>query len=237
MTHHASSDRVREIGMRTCASRVAVIALDWNGTVVEDADRARTATNAVLAARGIGALDERAFGAAFRLPLSAFFAELGVPERGMAPAVAQWNRVMATLPARLVVGARRLLAAASVAGIPVGVVSAADRDLVLGDARDLGVDQALSFVVGAVVDKAVPLAELVRLADGAVLYAGDAEHDIDAALRAGAVPLGVATGYRPAAALRAAGAVAVLDDLGEFADHVAGGFRGIAVEVGWRGRG
>lgn len=200
---------------------VAMLVLDWNGTMVEDADRARDATNIVLSERGLDALDIGEFSAAFRLPLAGFFTDLGVRPADVPVVVSAWNRAMRAAPARLSGGARRLLAAARDRGIPVGIVSAAERELVLGDARALGVCDDLAFVLGSVVDKAEPLAALVAAADGPVLYVGDAEHDVEAALRAGAIPIGVATGYRPASALAAAGAVIVLADLGMLADRLA----------------
>jgi phosphoglycolate phosphatase-like HAD superfamily hydrolase len=55
--------------------------------------------------------------------------------------------------------------------------------------------------------------QLVRTASGPVLYVGDTEYDILEALAAGATPVGFASGYRPPAALLAAGALAVVDDL------------------------
>jgi phosphoglycolate phosphatase-like HAD superfamily hydrolase len=59
-----------------------LVAFDWNGTLVDDSEQARAATNEVLAHRGLGPLDAVTFSDRFTLPLSEFFARLGwtVPE-------------------------------------------------------------------------------------------------------------------------------------------------------------
>jgi len=63
---------------------------DWNGTLVDDADRAWPATAAVVRARGLAAIDRAGFTAAFRLPLRDFLADLGVNDE-LDGAVEQWN--------------------------------------------------------------------------------------------------------------------------------------------------
>jgi phosphoglycolate phosphatase len=55
-----------------------LVLFDWNGTIVADADRARVATNGVLARRELPTLDAERFPYAFRLPLGVMFGELGV---------------------------------------------------------------------------------------------------------------------------------------------------------------
>lgn len=60
------------------------------------------------------------------------------------------------------------------------------------------------------------------LEHGASVYVGDHVQDVEAAVRAGAVPVGVATGPCSPAELADAGAAAVLDDLTAFPDWLSG---------------
>ncbi|MFM9107605.1 MAG: HAD family hydrolase, partial [Chloroflexota bacterium] len=98
-------------------------------------------------------------------------------------------------------------------GRPGGVISAAHTRAVEADADRLGIRPWLRFLIGDAQPKSVPLRELVALGEGPVIYAGDTEYDIAEAIAAGAAPVGFGGGYRPAEALLAAGAIAVIDDL------------------------
>ena len=51
------------------------------------------------------------------------------------------------------------------------------------------------------------------VSDRPLIYVGDSEYDMTEAIAAGAIPVGYAGGYRPAEALLAAGAIAVVNDL------------------------
>jgi phosphoglycolate phosphatase-like HAD superfamily hydrolase len=86
-----------------------------------------------------------------------------------------------------------------------------------------GLDEHLDFEIGGygsvsehrpeLVLEAVRLATAKHNREFRVVVIGDTPHDVDAALRHGAVAIGVATGRSSAAELRAAGAHFVLDDL------------------------
>lgn len=94
-----------------------------------------------------------------------------------------------------------------------------------------GLDRYFDTTIGGYGDDDAVRSELVRRsrrrAEAAygpfgaedVLVIGDTEHDVAAALAAGVVAVGVATGATPPAELAAAGAHHVLDDLGDI-DHV-----------------
>jgi phosphoglycolate phosphatase-like HAD superfamily hydrolase len=191
----------------------SLVACDWNGTLVADADRARGATGVVLARRGLHPLTRRAFRDCFRLPLTAFFQDLGVTSGDLDRAVREWNRALLEIPASSAPGLTTMLEGLASADVPVGVVSAADRTVVEQDARRLGVLDSLAFIQAGVTDKARSLAALVAARAAPVVYLGDTEHDVAAARRAGAVPVAVSYGYRPGSALLAAGAALLLSDL------------------------
>lgn len=190
------------------------IAFDWNGTLADDLPRAAAATDTVLGSFALPEIGPERFAAAFRLPLRAFFRELGVPVPDLPAAEAAWNAAMAAGTATAATGARELLEAARDRGFRIVVVSAADPDVVRADARKLGLLDHLDAVVGAADPKSAALADLVTGSGGAaVLYVGDTEYDVTEALQAGATAVGYSGGYRPAAALTAAGAAVVVGDL------------------------
>ncbi len=182
--------------------------------MVDDAERACDATNVVLGQFALSNLSLGEFLEAFELPLERFFAGLGVADPDLATAGDVWNSEMAAHPTRLARGAEAMLASALAYGLPVGVVSAAATEAVEADAEQLGIRSSLSFVTGRAASKRSVLQRLVEEADGRVLYLGDTEYDMIEAVAAGAIPIGVAGGYRPAAALSNAGATYILDDLG-----------------------
>jgi len=191
----------------------AIVALDWNGTTVDDSLRTRACLNAALAPFGVGPLDHAAFSDNFMLPMEAMMARLGIAPEQVDAAVTAWNDEIADQPAPLARGAEALLRGLHAQGRPGGVISAAYLSAVAADAERLGIRQWLRFMVGDAQPKSEPLRELVALGEGPVIYVGDTEYDVTEAIAAGAVPVGFAGGYRPAEALLAAGAVAVIDDL------------------------
>lgn len=220
-TDEGSSDMEAAMRLATEAtssgSSVAIIACDWNGTLVDDAQRACAATNDVLTQLGLSLLDQEAFRTTFVLPLDRYFAVLGVPTASLEWAELVWNQRLMAQAAHLRRGATAFLSAAGEAQIPVGIVSAAATDAVERDAEQLGVRSRLAFVTGGVRRKREELRRLVESGSGVVLYVGDTEYDIEEALAAGATPVGVTWGYRPAEALVAAGATVVLQEWEELA--------------------
>lgn len=193
--------------------RPAVL-LDWNGTAVDDLDRAYRATCGVLASRRLATLSVGEFRAGFRLPLAGWFGDLGVPVPVRAAAERQWNGLMAARPARLRPDAELLLAALARRNAFVGVVSAASPTVVVNDLLAAGAADLVSVVLAGVTDKAAALRSFTsQRGTGSVFYVGDSEHDMTSARNGGAVPVGYARGYRPGAALRAAGADHLIDDL------------------------
>jgi phosphoglycolate phosphatase len=193
----------------------ALVVLDWNGTTVDDAARTHMCLNAALAPFEVGPFDEAAFAARFKLPMEAMMADLGVAPADIDAAVRAWNAEISDHPAPLAPGVDRLLRGLHARGRPAGVISAAHRVALEADAERLGIRPRLRFLIGDAQPKSKPLAELVARGEGPVVYVGDTEYDVTEATAAGAVPVGYAGGYRPAAALLAAGALAVIADLAD----------------------
>ncbi|MEO3795989.1 HAD hydrolase-like protein [Nonomuraea sp. B10E15] len=189
-----------------------LLAFDWNGTLVDDAERARRAVNRVLGAHDAATLTPAEFKHTFTLPMRRFFLAAGVPEEQLGAAEKQWNEEMAAHDAPLSAGAVDILRAAADQRVRVVVVSAAAPDAIMKDARALRVDHLLGQVIGSVRDKAAELTRLVA-ESGRVIYVGDVEYDMCCAVEAGAYPVGFGGGYRPASALAEAGADIVIWNL------------------------
>jgi phosphoglycolate phosphatase-like HAD superfamily hydrolase len=191
------------------------VLFDWNGTLVDDRARAWAATRATLAvcAPERPVPTDEALVAAWRLPVDAFFVALGVDPPRAAAAERLWNVEMATETPTLRAGAAELLTELRRLGATVGVVSAGLPSMVVRDVVATHVAGVLDVLVAGVGDKREVLRAVA--AQGPVTFVGDSEGDVSAARAAGAVPLGIAGGYRPGDALHAAGAAAVLEHLGD----------------------
>jgi phosphoglycolate phosphatase-like HAD superfamily hydrolase len=198
----------------------ATVLFDWNGTLVDDRRRAWAAARATLAvcAAGGAAPTDEALMDAWRLPVASFFVALGVAPQRAAAAERLWNVEMATQTPVLRDGAIELLTELRHLGATVGVVSAGQPSMVLRDVVATHVAGLLDVVVAGVGHKRHVLDALARR--GRLTFVGDSEGDVTAAIAAGAMPIAVAGGYRPAAALESAGAAAVLHRLHDLLVHL-----------------
>ena len=73
---------------------MSAVLFDLNGTLVDDVPRATRCTSAVLTGVGLPSVSREEFRDAFRLPLTDFFASLGVPDGGLEQAVTDWSAAM-----------------------------------------------------------------------------------------------------------------------------------------------
>jgi phosphoglycolate phosphatase len=190
----------------------AQIVFDWNGTILDDAERTLAALNAVLADLGREQLDDETFRHAFGLPLEAMLADLGLASDEIDPAVSAWYEGIEAREAPLSPGATETIDALQVRGTPAGIISAASSASVERDAYRLGIRDKLAFLRPAAASKEAALRE-VMVSSRPLIYVGDSEYDMTEAIAAGAIPVGYAGGYRPVEALLAAGAIAVVGDL------------------------
>ncbi|MGH2552042.1 MAG: HAD family hydrolase, partial [Thermomicrobiales bacterium] len=118
-------------------------------------------------------------------------------------------------------GVLELLIAVKARGIPVGIVSAASEQVVRSDAKQLGIEESLSIIVGDSRVKSAALREISTTVGGRLLYCGDTEYDIIEAKVAGAIPVGFAGGYRPGTELRKVDPLVVIDDFSEIAEALS----------------
>lgn len=191
---------------------VDVVACDWNGTLVNDRERAYAATCAVVAHRGLDLPLIDDFLADFRLPLRSLLAHYGVLT-DVRRAIEEWNGVMAQFPARVMPGAEPMLAALVAQGTPVAVVSAASAAVIKSDMSLLGLSPYIDTVFDLADPKRAALHELRRRHGAVIAFVGDTEYDVAEAQAAGAISIGFSGGYRPAEALLAARADHVVSEL------------------------
>jgi len=193
-------------------SRPFIIVCDWNGTLVDDGDRVWEATHAVLDRLGLPTPGRADFFDRWCLPLGRLFEELGVPSAQLDGAVRDWNDEVSARTATLAEGARRMIEDLHSMGGSVGVVSAAAVKVIDRDVARLSLMGVLDFVIGDADPKRAAIRAIARRPIQ-VLYVGDTEYDIIEARAAGVWAIGYGAGYRPSAALAAAGADYVIERL------------------------
>lgn len=194
---------------------IGEVVLDWNGTVVADRSRAVEATNLVLAAYDLAPITDAEFGRLFSLPLRRFLGRLRVPAAALADAETRWNYRSIERETELSKGAMELLVACWRRGVPVGILTAADPDVVAADAMRLGIRSFLAWIAGPSQDKAADLQARIT-GVGRVAYVGDTADDICYARRAGALAVAFTGGYHNADQLREAGPDLMVNDLSQF---------------------
>lgn len=190
-----------------------IVACDWNGTLLDDAQRVWDAARLTLARRGLPQPGREEFFGRWRLPLRDLFRDLGIEPANVAPAVDEWNEEVGLREAKLAPGALAVLRSLRDAGVAVGVVSAIAPRVLENDLERVGLAAQLDFVVGGAEPKRRVLAALAQHESARVVYVGDTEYDMVEARAAGAWAIGFGAGYRPAAALLRAGAHEVIDRL------------------------
>lgn len=202
----------------------AVVLFDWNGTIVLDADRARTALNGVLSSHGLPLLGVHEFAERFRLPMRDLFSDLGIAEPELARSEADWNLGMLGAHPIAREGASTGLAALAASGARIGIVSAASDLSIAADLGALALPVRWDLVRGSVADKAAVLREE---RGSSAFYVGDTVYDIESALAAGFRAVGVSGGYTAPSRLRDAGAEWIISSLDEL-PHLVGAKVGTA---------
>jgi phosphoglycolate phosphatase len=195
------------------ANRPFIVACDWNGTLVDDGERAWQAAEAVLGRLGLQAPGRADFFARWRLPLGSLFEDLGVAGPQLDGAVRDWNDEVGARPATSAPGVLEMIRGIRSMGGGVGIVSAAAVHVIERDVDRLGLTGILDFVVGDAEPKRAALRAIRPNRPAKVMYVGDTEYDIIEARAAGIWAIGYGGGYRPSSALAAAGADHVIERL------------------------
>ncbi len=193
---------------------MTVIGFDLDMTLVDSADAIVACVAHTCAVYGVEA-DDAAVRATVGLPLDQVFPGL-IPGVAYADALEVYRDHYLThglVMQSLLPGAREALEAVTRDGFQVVVISAKKDSHVQAVLDTVGLESFVNEVVGErfAETKADALRER-----GALVYVGDHVGDVVGALGAGAVAVAVATGPTSRAALVAAGADLVLDDLTGF---------------------
>ena len=190
-----------------------LVLLDWNGTVMDDLDRAVSATNDAIAGHGIHRMERAAFQDSFTLPMKSWLRGMGIPDTATAEVEKRWNASMeAPAPAREKVAETLNLLRRR--GVVTGVVTAASHAVLVRDISHNGLDGIFDQVRTSVRDKAACLASLRHLGTRAY-YMGDTAYDMSSARDAGYSSISIGGGYQRPDTLAAAGADYHLDKFEE----------------------
>jgi len=174
------------------------VLFDWDGTLVDSAERTFACYVKVFAAYGI-AFDQAAFEHTYSPDWYRTYEEVGLPREVWPEADARWLACYTTAPSLLLPGARETLERLAEAGRLQGLVSSGDGSRVRREIEELGLARFFGVVVcggETACRKPHPEPLLVAIsrlgvAAGATAYVGDSPEDVAMAKSAGVVSVGV----------------------------------------------
>ena len=211
------------------------IVFDWDGTLVDSLPGIFDANLRVLSEYGVP-FDEERYRAAYIPDWRVMYQRLGLREEDLEAAGARWLELYReTDAARLLPGAADSLRRLADAGFVLGLVTAGDEDVVVGQMERFGVAGLLPIRVFGTDDVAAKphpepllraLGQLER-ADRAHLarYVGDVPDDMRMARAVGALGIGIESSIGLREDLLRAGATAVFPSVARFVDELLGGVR------------
>lgn len=192
----------------TRASGHRAVLFDWDGTLVDSAERTFRCYQQVFASHGIG-FDRAAFERSYSPDWYRTYEHVGLPPSAWSDADARWVACYDSEPSRLVPGAREALDRLAAAGRVLGIVSSGDAARVRAEMASLGVAGLFATAVcGGETARRKPhpepmLVALERLGLKAseCAYVGDSPEDVAMARAAGSWAVGVPGGFPNRAAL------------------------------------
>jgi HAD superfamily hydrolase (TIGR01509 family) len=195
----------------TARDGLRAVLFDWDGTLVDSAEKSYRCYVKVFSAYGI-VYDRATFARTYSPDWYRTYVEIGLPREVWAEADARWLDCYDTEPSRLFPGARVALERLAERGIVQGVVSSGDPRRVRRELVTLGVDSFFAVVVcGGETAERKPhpeplLLALDRLAirPAEAAYVGDSPEDVLMAKSAGTFAVGVPGGFPNGQALAAA---------------------------------
>lgn len=186
------------------------ILFDWDGTLVDSAERTFRCYTQVFSVHGI-AFDRADFERTYSPDWYQTYEQVGLPRDAWADADARWIACYETEPGGLVGGARASLERLAAAGFLLGVVSSGDGARVRSEMEAYAVAPLFATAVcGGETARRKPHPEPLLLALGRLglppsqcAYVGDSPEDVAMAKAAGVRAVGIPGGFPNRAALAA----------------------------------
>ncbi len=188
--------------MLTASDGLRAVLFDWDGTLVDSAEKSYRCYVRVFSGYGIR-YDHALFERTYSPDWYRTYEEVGLPRQAWQEADERWLECYKDEPSRLVPGAREALQRVAGRGLVQGLVSSGDPDRVREELRTLGLGDFFAAVVcGGETERRKPdpqplLAALERLAvpPAHAAYIGDSPEDVLMAKSAGALAVGVPGGF------------------------------------------
>jgi phosphoglycolate phosphatase len=205
------------------------VLFDWDGTLVDSAEKSYRCYVRVFSAHGI-AYDRAEFERTYCPDWYRTYELVGLPREAWDEADAVWLEHYGSEPSVLLPGARDALERLADAGLVQGLVSSGDPVRVRGEVEALGLASFFGAVVcGGETERRKPhpdplLFALERLAvpPPQAAYLGDSPEDVTMALAAGAFAVGIPGGFPNRRALEAARPHVLSPDLGSAVSALLG---------------
>jgi HAD superfamily hydrolase (TIGR01549 family) len=198
------------------------VLFDWDGTLVDSAERTYRCYVRVFSAYGIG-YDQSAFERTYSPDWYRTYEDVGLAREHWPEADARWLSCYETETSRLVPGAREALERLARAGLAQGLVSSGDGSRVRREIQALGLEPFFGAVVcGGETARRKPdpdplllALERLSLPAAAAAYVGDSPEDVAMAKSAGAFAVGIPGGFPNREALAASRPDLLAPSLGE----------------------
>src|SRR5574340_1418510 len=197
--------------MAVAADGRRAVLFDWDGTLVDSADKSYRCYVQVFAEHGIR-FDQATFQRTYSPDWYRTYQDIGLPREVWDRADRRWIECYETEPSRLLPQALGSLERLAEHGMILGLVSSGDRSRVRREASNLEVSRFFAATVcGGETERRKPdpeplLAALARLgiAPAQAAYVGDSPEDVQMARSAGVFSVGIPGGFPNREALAAA---------------------------------
>jgi len=206
--------------MKTSAPRLRAVLYDWDGTLVDSAEKSYRAYVEVFGAYGL-AFDREAFEATYSPEWTHTYRVVGLPQERWEEADRRWIECYARDRSRLLPGVEEAVERVRGRGLRQGVVTSGDSGRVRGELKALGVAEFFTAVVCAGEaprkkphpDPLLLALSRMDVAPSEAAYVGDSPEDVQMARAAGSFAVGIPGGFPNREALRAAAPDLLADSL------------------------